>query len=197
MQRLFLLTALASVISVFVACSFHDAVVMEDTKAPGEVHVIALMPLENRTHDVRIPRLLQAKISEVLRFKGYPLAPDAADSEPALPVPAEKTLKGLTDTSGSISQGSGADAAMYCTLNEIHAKTAMFYAPATVALRCELRRMKTGETLWQAQHTSTSRSFDLIKARLKMKAEGALEEALEDVVGKVMETLPYGPKLRG
>jgi hypothetical protein len=30
-----------------------------------------------------------------------------------------------------------------------------------------------------------------------MKSSGDLEEALEEVVGKVMETLPYGPKLRG
>jgi hypothetical protein len=91
----------------------------------------------------------------------------------------------------------GADAAMYCSMQQSKISTRFFYSPVTVSVRCELRSTKTGEALWNAQYKSTNTSFDLIRTRLEMKARGDLEASLEEVVGKVMETLPYGPKLRG
>jgi len=147
------------------ACSASNSELMKSESNQKPVNVIVLMPVENKTKDERLQRLLSARLMEELRFKGYPQTAVAAD------------------------------AALHCTLQESKSSKALFYAPATVSVRCELRSTKTGETIWNAQHRSTSRSFDVMNSTLK--SNGALESALEEVVGKVMETLPYGPMLRG
>ncbi len=198
MRRPVQFIALTTIFIGLYACSSNDTAVLKDARTKNEVSVIALMPVENQTQDARVPLLLRAKISEGLRFKGYPqIFPEAVDGQFKPLRRPDGVAKESVVASRAASEKSGADAAMYCTLQESRAQTAVFYAPATVAVRCELRSLKTGETLWQAQYRSTSRSFDLMHTRLKMKSEGALEAALEEVVGKVMETLPYGPKLRG
>jgi hypothetical protein len=190
--------ALTTILIGLWACSSNDSVVLKDGRNQNEVRVIVLMPVENQTKDARVPLMLRAKISEWLRFKGYSqVLSDTPDGQFKPLNYTDEVAKERVAASQVVWEKSGADAAMYCTLQESRARTAVFYAPATVAARCELRSMKTGETLWQAQYKSTSRGFDLIHTRLKLKSEGALESALEEVVGKVMETLPYGPKLRG
>lgn len=197
MRRLILLMALTAVICVSGGCSFNDSIVAEGAKdQKKDIHVIALMPVKNQTQDTRLSLMLRDKVSEVLKFKGYPqVVSDTTDTKVTKPADAAQAGKdgkaGLQDSAA----GTGADAAMYCTLKESYASTTVFYAPATVAVQCELRNIQTGETLWEAQYKSTSRSFDLFKVRLKMKSIGGLEDALEDAVGKMMETLPYGPKL--
>jgi hypothetical protein len=179
------------------ACSSNDTILLKDAQNQKGVSIIALMPVANLTKDDRAPHLLQTKIAESLRFKGYPQIHPAAVNGESKPVGPKETAGNQSVVAQPFSGIPGADAALYCTLEESRAQAAIFYAPATVSVRCELRSVRTGETLWQARHKSTSRSFDLLQKRLKMKCEGALEEALEEVVGKVMETLPYGPKLRG
>jgi hypothetical protein len=91
----------------------------------------------------------------------------------------------------------GADAVMYCTLTESNRTVRLFYAPVTMAAQCELRGTQTGEVFWNAQYRSTSRSFDFTSKRLEMKSSEAFETVIEEVVNKVMETLPDGPNLRG
>jgi hypothetical protein len=86
---------------------------------------------------------------------------------------------------------------MYCTLTEGKRWISMFYAPITIAARCELRSAQTGEVLWNSQYKSTSRNFDFTSKRLEMKTNEAFETVIEEVVNKVMETLPDGPNLRG
>jgi hypothetical protein len=76
-------------------------------------------------------------------------------------------------------------------------KVSLFYAPVTMAAQCELRSTSTGEVLWNAQYRSTSRSFDFTNKRLEMKSREAVETVIEEVVNKVLETLPDGPNLRG
>lgn len=192
------LIAIMAILMGLWACSSNDTAVLKDAQNQSEVSVIALMPVENQTQDVRVPLMLRAKISEGLRFKGYPqIVSDVVQDKVKTLARPEKAVKENAFVPQTVSELPGADAAMYCTLQESSAQTALFYAPATVSVRCELRSMKTGDTLWQAHYRSTSRSFDLMRDRLKMKSEGALEAALEEAVGKVMETLPFGPKLRG
>jgi len=89
------------------------------------------------------------------------------------------------------------DAAMQCSILENTASKRLFYAPVTVSLACELRSTETGEILWAARHRATCRSFDLFRDRLDMKTRGSLESVLEETVAKVLESLPYGPQLRG
>jgi hypothetical protein len=91
----------------------------------------------------------------------------------------------------------GADAGMYCKLMEDSKQEKLFYAPITIAIHCELRSAQTGEVLWNAQGESTSRNFDFTHKGLERKSHEALEAVIEEVVNKVMKTLPDGPNLRG
>jgi hypothetical protein len=60
-----------------------------------------------------------------------------------------------------------------------------------------LRGAQTGEVIWSAEYKSNSRNFDVTGNRLEIKSLAAFEEVMEEVVTKVMETLPDGPKLQG
>ncbi len=180
------------------ACSSRAPVVLKSDQKPSEVNIIALLPVESNTADSKASKMLRTKLSQELRFKGYPqMASDWIDSNLMSLTTGKDLKKNDVIPPKAIDELLGADGAMYCSLIESKTSTKLFYAPVTVAVRCELRSTKTGETIWNAQSKSTSRSFDLFRSRLKMKTDGALEEALEEVVDKVMETLPYGPKLRG
>lgn len=179
------------------ACSSHAPAVLKSKQNPNEVNVIALLPVQSSTADPKALQMLRTKLWQELRFKGYPqIASDLIDSK-LLPLTGGKEVKKNDVIPPKvIEEVLGADGAMYCSLVEKTSES-LFYAPVTVSVRCVLRSTKTGETLWNAQYKSTNRSFDLVRTRLKMKSSGDVEAALEEVVGKVMETLPYGPKLRG
>jgi len=180
------------------ACTFIAPTTPKNDRNTPVVNIIALLPVESDTADTKAIKMLRSKLSEELRFKGYlQIASETIDSKLMPLTGSSETKKNTAISPKAIEELLGADGAMYCTLFENQSSTRLFYAPVTVAVRCELRSTKTGESLWNAQYRSTSRSFDLFRTRLKMKSSGGLEEALEEAVGKVMESLPYGPKLRG
>ncbi|MHB8137523.1 MAG: GNA1162 family protein [Smithellaceae bacterium] len=161
------------------------------------VNVIALLPVENKTADARILEMLRAKLGEELRFKGYPqIATDLVDSRLSTLGDGKEMGKNEVIAPQKVQELLGADGAMYCSLKENTTSKHPFYTPVTVTVRCELRSTQTGESLWSAQSKGTSRSFDIVRSRLKMKSKGDLEAALEEAVGEVLETLPYGPHLR-
>lgn len=178
------------------ACSSQSSGLLKSEANLKTVNVIVLMPVENKTKDVRVQKLLSVRILEELRFKGYPRV--ISDEKSVISAPKAGLIEPEKDEltlQKNVLGVQGADASMHCTLQESKSSTTFFYSPATVAVRCELRATKTGETIWNAQYRSTSRSFDVTNSTLK--SNGSLESAIEDVVGKVMETLPYGPMLRG
>ncbi len=180
------------------ACSSRAPGVLKSDQNPGAVNVIALLPVESNVADSKASRMMRTKLGDALRFKGYPqIAPDLIDSKLMPLTGGVEVRKNNVVPPKAIGELLGADGVMYCSLIESKTSTGLFYAPVTVSVRCELRSTKTGETLWNAQYRSTSRSFDLIRTRLKMKSRGDLEATLEEAVGKVLETLPDGPKLRG
>ena len=180
------------------ACSSQTTAVSKNDQNQKVFNIIALMPLESHDADPMVSKMLREKIFNELRYKGYPpIATDLIDSK-LMSLPGGKELKKYDTVPPKIVEELlGADAAMYCSLQHSKVSKSFFYSPVTVSVRCELLRAKTGEKLWDAQYKTTNRSFDLIGTRLEMKSRGDLEASLEEVVGKVMETLPYGPKLRG
>jgi hypothetical protein len=180
------------------ACSSRSPAVLKSDASPDQVKVIALLPVANNSTNSTALKMLRNKLNEELRFKGYTqIESDVIDSK-LMSLTGEKELKNNgTVPPKAIEELLGADAAMYCSLLEGKTSTGLFYAPVTVSVQCDLRSTKTGETLWSAQSKSTSRSFDLMRTSLQMKSVGDLEKAMEEVVGKVLETLPYGPRLRG
>jgi hypothetical protein len=180
------------------ACSSRSGETIKNDADQKAVSLVALLPVDNQTGDDRASRMLRLKLSDELRFKGYPQVDiDLIDSRLAALTGDKKTGENDAVAPGAIREMLGADAAMYCCLMESKAAKKIFYTPVTVSVRCELRSTATGETLWNAQGKSTGRSFDLRSKTLDMKAAGDLEAVLEEVVGQIMETLPYGPKLRG
>lgn len=194
---LFVLALLTFCLCLF-ACSSNAPVVLKSDQNPSGLNVIALLPVEGNVADTIALQMLRTKLSNELRFKGYSqIASDLIDSKLTTLTDDKDVIKNKGIPPKAIEELLGADGAMYCSLKENKTSTGLFYAPVTVSVRCELRSTKTGETVWNDQSQATSRSFDLIRTRLKMKSSGDLEAALEEVVGKVMETLPYGPKLRG
>ncbi len=160
--------------------------------------VIAVLPVNNKTPDMKAPQLLRLKVLDELYFKGYSKLPlEVIDKKLELIYNNEKKSIDGVVSPGVVKELIGADAAMYCTLTEGNRIASLFYVPVTIAARCELRSTQTGEILWRAQYKTTSRNFDLPGKSLEMKSYEAFETAIEEVVNKVLETLPDGPNLKG
>ena len=179
-------------------CSAKTPYTLKPNYDQNPAKIIAVLPIENKTLDGKTSQLLRSKLFEELYFKGYPKLPlDIIDKKlaslyangtkdnPATIIP--QALKDLV----------GADAGLYCKLMEGHKPEKLFYEPITIAIRCELRSAQTGEILWNAQGESTSRNFDFTHNGLERKSHEVLETVIDEVINKVMKTLPDGPNLRG
>jgi len=159
--------------------------------------VVAVLPLENRTNDHAAAALLRAKLIDELYFKGY--AKIDADF-------IDHKLEELDTSNGEkniyqiqpqqLSELLGADAVLYATLQKSEKGNGFFSAPVEVSLSCELRRTDNGETIWKNQQTAKRRNFALTRKGKEMKSCQAYEEILEEVVRKIMDTMPDGPNLR-
>jgi hypothetical protein len=160
--------------------------------------IIAVLPIENKTVDGKTSQLLRSRMFEELYFKGYPkLQLDIIDKKLE-----SLSSNGAKESAATIAPQAlkdlvGADAGLYCTLMELSKSKKLFYEPITIAIRCELRSTQTGEVLWNAQGESTNRNFDFTNKGLERKSHEDLEAIIEEVVNKVMKTLPDGPNLRG
>jgi hypothetical protein len=164
----------------------------------GNAKIIAVLPVDNKTSEDKASQMLRAKVLEELYFKGYAKLPLEIIDKKLEPLYRNDTKGGTGLIAPQvIKELVGADAVMYCTLMEGKHKVTLFYAPVTISARCELRSAQTGEILWNAQYKETSRNFDITRKRAELKSCEAFEKVIEDVVNKVMETLPDGPNLRG
>ena len=165
----------------------------------NSTRIIALLPVEKKTvDDDKTSQLLRARMFEELYFKGYPKLPlDLIDKK--LESLYANGAKGSAATVApqALKDLVGADAGLYCTLMESNKPEKLFYAPITIAIRCELLSVHTGEIIWNAQGESTSRNFDFTHKGLERKSHETLESVIEEVVNKVIKTLPDGPNLRG
>ncbi len=183
---------------IIAGCSSQSPYQMKNDTNQNVAKVIAVVTVDNKTTDSKASILMRDKIMDELYFKGYTRVPTEI---------LDKKLESLYSKGKKGSNGIiapqvlkelvGADAVMYCTLIESKRSVGWFYAPVSIAVRCELRNTLTGEVLWNAEYKSTSRNFDITNNRLEIKSRAAFEEVMGEVVNKVMETLPDGPKLRG
>jgi hypothetical protein len=185
-------------ILIIAGCSSQSPYTMNNDNDQNAAKIIAVVAVDNKTADSKASILLRNKILDELYFKGYTkVSPEFIDrklealyskeSKGSIGIVAPHVLKELV----------GADAVMYCTLVESKRSVGWFYAPVSIAVRCELRSTQTGEVIWSAEYKSNSRNFDITSNRLEIKSRTAFEEVMDEVVNKVMETLPDGPKLQG
>lgn len=179
------------------ACASQELNIKENSEK-ASAKVIAVLPVDNKTSDLKAPQLLRLKVLDELYFKGYSkLALEEIDKKLEPIYTSEKSKVISIISPFIVKELVGADAAMYCTLTEGNRKANLFYVPVTVAAHCELRSTQTGEVLWKAEYKTTSRNFDLPGKRLEGKSYEAFESVIESVVNKVFETLPDGPNLKG
>ncbi|MBN1473445.1 MAG: DUF799 family lipoprotein [Syntrophaceae bacterium] len=161
------------------------------------VNIIAVLPVENKTQDDVAPGLLRIRIIDELYFKGYSkLPPDLIDRR-LEELNIEDNKEKINNISPrTINELVGADGVLYSTLNKSTKDRGFFYQPITLSLSCELRKSENGEIVWKGQYSATSRNFAFTRKSLDMKYYKAYEEVIEELVTKIMETIPYGPNLR-
>ena len=162
------------------------------------VDVIVVLPMENKTKDEIAPDLIRSKIIEELYFKGYEkLSPDFIDRKlESLENNEEKENVAKIDPQ-VLNDLIGADGVFYSTLKKSEKSIGFFYAPVTISISCELRKSANGEVIWKESYSATNRNFAFTRKGLEMKCHKTYEEVIEEVVTKIIETLPYGPNLRG
>jgi len=181
-------------------CSTNSPYGLKPNYDQNSAKIIALLPVEYKTLDDKTSQLLRSRLFEELYFKGYSKLPlDVIDKKLEylyLEKKSKKSAAIIIDPQ-LLKDLVGADAGMYCTLNEENESKKIFYSSRTIAVRCELRSTQTGEVLWNAEGKSTSRNFDLTHKGLERKSKETYETVIEEVVNKVIKTLPDGPNLRG
>ncbi len=184
-------------ILIIAGCSSQSPYGMKDDNDQHTAKIIAVLAVDNKTADSKASVMLRNKILDELYFKGYTkVFPEIIDKK-LEPLYNEQSKGGTGIVAPQVlKELVGADAVMYCTLIESKRSIGWFYAPVSIAVRCQLRSTQTGEVLWSAEYKSTSRNFDITSNRLQIKSRAAFEEVMEEVVNKVMETLPDGPKLQ-
>jgi hypothetical protein len=193
--HLYLLIIMSLMIS---GCSTKLPYVLNTDYYKNPAKVIAVLPIENKIVDGKTSQLLRSRLFEELYFKGYPkLSLEIIDKKLESLYANRSKEKAANVTPQTLKDLVGADAGLYCTLMEDSKPEKLFYAPITIAIRCELRSAQTGEVLWNAQGESTSRNFDFTHKGLERKSYEALEAVIEEVVNKIMKTFPDGPNLRG
>jgi hypothetical protein len=154
------------------------------------MRLIAVMPVINRSSDLKSAEMLRSKIVEELYFKGYPKIP----------------VKMIDEKLAAISPGSGGkispqvigeilnvDAVLYPILNESGMGRGIFYAATAVGAEFELFSAKTGESLWRVQYRVVLRNWGFSRKQVELKSSRVYEPALQEVVNRALETLPEGP----
>ena len=179
-------------------CSAKTPYTLKPNYDQNPAKIIAVLPIKNKTLDGKTSQLLRSKLFEELYFKGYPKLPlDIIDKKLASLYANGAKESAATIAPQALKDLVGADAGLYCTLMEGNKSEKLFYEPITITIRCELRSAQTGEILWNAQGESTSRNFDFTRNGLERKSHEVLETVIDEVINKVMKTLPDGPNLRG
>ncbi len=156
--------------------------------------LVAVLPAYNKTSDAQAAQILRKKIFEELYFKGYPKIPLEFVDEKLSKVYKKNTKYAAGQIPPkAIGELLGVDAVMYCTLIEWKTSFVYFYAPTAVSASFELRSAKTGETLWSSHYRVVKKNYGFSQKELEMKSCQVYENAVDEVVKKVIETLPDGP----
>jgi len=183
---------------MLISCSSRDELLVKPDDKKKSAQSIVVLPVINKTADNKASQLLRIKLLEQLYFKGYAKIPfETIDKKlEKYYSPAGKNESGVIAPQ-VVKEMTGADGALYCKLLEAKTSRTVFYATVTVSISCELRNTIAGEVLWTASHQATTRNFHPTKSGLEIKTRESFEQLIEEVVNKIMETMPEGPKIQG
>ena len=183
--------------SIIYGCPGKSQQILKDNHDKFQAENIAVLPVENKSLNGKTSQLFRSRLLDELYFKGYSkLSLDMIDKklETLYKSDDKKSVSAIAPQ--ALKELLGADAGMYCTLTQDN-KSKIFYTPIKISVRCELRNTETGEIVWNAQSESTERNFDFTNKGLEKKSHESLENVIDEVVNKIMKTLPDGPNLRG
>ncbi|MDD5167546.1 MAG: DUF799 family lipoprotein [Syntrophales bacterium] len=159
------------------------------------VRLIAVLPVADKSGNSEVSSILRKRVVEALYFKGYPKIPtNVVDEKLAL---FFKNIKGTTsdalpprDAGGIL----GVDAVLYITLKDCHTSFLFLYAPTSVEANFEMYNVKTGALMWRSGYRLSEKSFNITRERLRMESCKVFEPAVQQIVNKVMDTLPDAPE---
>ena len=156
--------------------------------------LIAILPVNNLTANVKAGQLLRGAVLDELYFKGYPKIPlSVIDEKLAKVFKGDVDFKRANIPPKAIGELLGVDAVMYTTLNECSTSYNFIYAPTRVSVAMELRSTRTGETLWNYKYGTVKRNYGISREQLEMESCQVFEPAIQEVVEKAMKTFPDGP----
>ncbi|MFA6414329.1 MAG: GNA1162 family protein [Syntrophales bacterium] len=158
------------------------------------IRLVAVLPVSNQSKNLEAASLFRGKVLEAIYFKGYPKIP--------LNIIDEKLSKLYKDyqqpsvesvTPRSVGELLGVDAVLYVTLKECDTSFVLLYATTSVSATFDLRSARTNDSLWSTKYSVAERNFEITRERLRMQSCQAFEPAMQEILDKVMETLPQGP----
>jgi hypothetical protein len=199
--KIYRFNLLLIIILLFISgCFGKSPQVLNNNYDKVQAKIIAVLPIEGKAADSKTTQLFRSRILEELYFKGYSRLPLEVIDKKLEPL-YTKDLNGNKISASAVAPQAlkdavGADAGMYCTLTEDNGSK-IIYAPIKITLNCELRSAQSGETLWRAKSESTKRNFVFSKKDLEKKSHDDFEIIIDEVVNKILKTLPDGPNLQG
>jgi hypothetical protein len=159
------------------------------------MRLVAVLPIANGQEYPTTASLLRPKLVEELYFKGYPRVPLKWIDERLSRVPVEGGAESLSPQ--RLGEMLNVDALLYTTLKEGPGSVSLLYSTVAIDAEFELKSAKTGESLWRVRHRTVYRNFGFTKRSLVLKASQVYETAIDELLGKVLETLPDGPDAAG
>lgn len=183
----------AIVLAMTIGCTTIPSKVDPDYSKSG-TRLIAVLLVNNQTADAKAAQILREKVFNELYFKGYPKVPlQLIDEKLSKVYGGYADFKRESIPPKAVRELLGVDAVLYMTLYECSTSYTYMYAPIRVSVMFELRSAKTGVTLWSSRYSTVTRNYGITREQLEMESCQTYESAIQEVVDKVMKTLPDGP----
>jgi hypothetical protein len=195
MSHIFRMLLLLLVLPALISCAATIPHMIISDFDKKETRLIVVMPIKYGSSDPKLAELLRAKLVEELYFKGYPRIPLRVIDEKI----AEVSFVGSVDKVSPqlVGEMLKVDAVLYPTLNESRMGSSIISASTVAEAEFELFSAKTGESLWRVRHRVVYRNYGFTRKHLELKSSRIYEPAIQEVVTRVLETLPDGPYAGG
>lgn len=157
--------------------------------------LVAVMPVQSMESDPVTASVLREKLIEELHFKGYPEIASKWIDERLAAVPGRSGQDDLSPE--SLGKMLKVDAVLYTTLKEGRMFVTFLYSRVTMDVEFDLKSTRTGESLWHVHHREVYRNYGVSRKGLELKSCQFYEPAIQEVLNRVLETLPEGPDAIG
>lgn len=166
------------------SCAAKTPYILVDDYSKRGIRQIAVMPPVGQVTETKPVQMLREKLSDGLYFKGYGRIAPAA---------IEAALANLKDAGPrELGKVLGVDALLYTNIKELSAQGGVLYAPVAVEAEFELRSATSGESLWSVRRRVVRMNYGLSRRAVELKSAKVFEDALQELVEGVLETLPDG-----